>query len=180
MRLKLTGMAEVINNTQNLQINTGTDITEFPKHACRIMLKDNVLTVRDVADDRTETVTLDFASVTSPVAASNTALAGILIGYLSTGVGVTPSGGDSSTAGAPTTVTVLTANIQLLAATSRVSATITNFGSTRVHIGIGSTATLTSAEYVDPGEIWLTEKALVINAISASGSNSVSITEYTS
>lgn len=72
---------------QNLQINRGDDITEFPKSTCRISLIKNVLTIKDVADDAGETVTLTSEQVTSPSTPNNTVLAQTLIDYLSTGSG---------------------------------------------------------------------------------------------
>lgn len=84
-------MSTVINNVQNIQVNIGDDIHEFPKHSCRIGLRKNVLTVRDVSDDRREILTLSSEDVTSPLEANNTALALTLIGYLSTGVGAPSS-----------------------------------------------------------------------------------------
>lgn len=80
-------MAAVTNNMQNLQINIDNDIHAFPKGTCRIGLKDNKVTVRDVADDRTEIITLDWSTTTDPSEPNNTALALKLIEYLSTGTG---------------------------------------------------------------------------------------------
>jgi len=88
MRYKTDTMETTIdNNVQNLQVNRGNDIYEFPKHSCRIGLRNNVLTIRDVSDDRGEVVTLNSDDVTSPSETNNTALALTLIGFLDTGVG---------------------------------------------------------------------------------------------
>lgn len=102
---------------------------------------------------------------------------------------VVPSGGggvsdvavvDPAIAGAPTTVSVLVSNTQLLAANSdRTEAIILNDGSAQIRLEIGNNATLTSAITLEAGESWVTSKTLVINAISTSGTQAASITEYT-
>ena len=87
---------------------------------------------------------------------------------------------DGATAGSQTTETISVSSTELLPVNAnRTSAVMTNYGSVRVHLAIGGFATLTSAEFIDPGEIWITNKTLAIEAIAPSGSNLVSITEYT-
>ncbi len=76
------------NNVTNIQINLNNgDVRIFPKLMSKVELIGNRVFIKDVMPERTETVTLQWQAVSSPLEPNNTALRNTIAGYLETGIG---------------------------------------------------------------------------------------------